>query len=84
MNPTPEQIEQCARVCYAAQRELLVLRGREELPLPWHSASESDKQAARERVFELWHRNVGMSASLEDQLAQHIVRAFAFYGPART
>lgn len=79
MNPTAEQIEQCAQVCWAAQRELRLTQFNDDAPMPWAMATDSDKQGAREKVCELWHRIDSESKPLlkfEDLLAFHIVTGF--------
>jgi len=82
MNPSLEQIEQCAQVCWEAQRALIVSRAPASFdsPASWYDATNEERHAARERVCELWRVISNPPPSLErfdDTLVRTIVARFA-------
>jgi hypothetical protein len=55
MNPTAEQIEQCAQVCWAAQRALRRTQSADVVPVAWEGTTYEQRQLAREQVCVFWH-----------------------------
>lgn len=79
MNPTAEQIEQCAQVCWAAQRALRRTQSAETVPVSWEGTTYEQRQTAREQVCLFWHQAEQQEIpmrQLEIILVAGIVNAF--------